>query len=65
MQGHRSVIRSKTTTIAPISQTTEATTCTDDVYYDCAELMREQFAALFSAKSDSYDNDFGGFEPAK
>ena len=30
-----------------------------------AELMREQFAALFSADLDASDDDFGGFEPAK
>ena len=37
----------------------------DDMYGDCTELTRDQFAALFSADLDAYDDDFGYFEPAK
>jgi len=35
------------------------------MYDDCAELTREQFAALFSANLDASDDDFGDSEPAK
>ena len=37
----------------------------DDMYGDCTELTRDQFAALFSADLDAYDDDFGYFEPAE
>jgi len=35
------------------------------MYDDCAELTREQFAALFSVDLDAFDDDFGDSETAK